>query len=174
MHTNKLEEQLFVYFHEGREQRFLTDAIKEAGVAERRLEDLLTGHYYLSPINLIRSQKLFVLLTILLALTITAIRSNTNWVLVGLSFITGLALALPFLLNFLVMRKIEQLVVLGKFAWFSLAYAVLLTLLFVVVAFNSGIYGASIIPLLIIALYYMELRKLVYLQQQLAVYKQKS
>lgn len=168
-----LDEHLFMYFHEGKERDFLDDALHEAGVSSNKLEDALTGHYYLAPLNIIMSQKLLALLTIFLAVTITSIRSNTDWFLVGLSFVTGLALCCPFVAMFAIMKKLEQLESLQNLSYISFIYASFLALLFALMAVTTGIYGAVMIPVLILVLYVLELRKLAYLRKKLALYKRK-
>lgn len=168
-----LDEHLFMYFHEGKERDFLEDALREAGVSPNKLKEALTAHYYLSPLNIIKSQKLLALLTVFLAVTITSIRANTDWFLVGLSFVTGLALCSPFVAISAIMIKLEQLESLQNLSYISFTYACFLALLFALMAVITGIYGAVMIPVLILILYVLELRKLAHLRKKLATYKRK-
>lgn len=156
----KYENQLFEFLHAGANPKELSKLAKKDHVSKHRLEELIDGHYYLSPGNLVWAQPRLGFLVIILCLTLTAVRENSSWFYILLSLGIGAILSLPYVFFFLMGKSNKDLKKLSMLMKMSLVYTIFLAVFFIVIAFNSGLFGAILIPSILLFFYMQEVAKL--------------
>ena len=144
---------------------------RDLRVKESDLWKIIESHYLLSPQNIRVSQTYLGILVIMLSLTISTIRFGNEYFIIGVYTLIGILLAMPFFImnRFLTVnfnfKKIHTISI------FSLLYTASLSCFFIVVVILSNLYGAIIIPVLIMIFYIIELTKLRKLINKIQVYK---
>lgn len=165
---NQLEDDLFVYFQNGASEAQVEEIADRHNLTIKQVEQVLDSHYYLSPKNLSKAQLLIAILTIIMSLTITIVRTNNDWFLIVVSLVIGLAASIPFFIIYLLVRNLRNMAKFEALTKISLIYLIFLAALFAVVAVNSQIYGAILIPVLVIGFYILELVKFNKLKRKLS------
>jgi hypothetical protein len=164
---SELDEVLFHYLQEQVSEEKWEKLLREYDIKQKDLEDMIDSHFYLAPANLKRSQWMLALLVIFISLTITMVRVNNDWAVILFTTITASAVALPFLLVYLLMRAAKNLDQLRFLAFVSLFYGIFATILFIAVALSIDLAGSVLIPIIIAVLYAVELGKLTKLIRRL-------
>jgi hypothetical protein len=168
---NRLEELIFQSLHSDPHSETgqkIEKEIADMQVSDDTLKDITASHYYLAPRNIRRAQIMLAFLTIIIAVALAAVRVSND--IVMLAFITGLGVLVgsPYIAFHFLMRELENLDKLSLLSYISFAYTSLAGLIFAIFCLVLQVSGIAIIPLVMIGLYFLELRKLTTLRQKLA------
>jgi len=135
-------------------------SLQDLGVAKDKVNDLINSHYYLAARNLKQAQLLLAMLTITLAVAISAVRQGNDLTVLLLALGIGLGLSLPYWLIYFAMIRTQLLSNFRLLSYSSLGYTVFLALIFLIASPAIQLVGVILVPVIIIVLYIIEVRKL--------------
>lgn len=151
----------------GQEHKLSTDS-SEIELNDKRLEEIVRGHYYLAVSNLKQAQILLAVLCVVVLTAIAAVRSTSAMEALFFCLLLGIIVGLPFLLIRFAMSKARTLPIFRLLAVGSFGYFMFISLVLVVLAPILQITGVILIPLLVTTAYLVELIKLQTLIHNLA------
>lgn len=168
--NSKLELAIFNYFHQSQteeEKEAVARELAAAKISPKKLDELLSNHFYLAPQNILYAQLFFAALCYLLTLAITVVRIGSDAMTVIFSLIIGTCLALPYILNYIALFRFKSFKRFRNLGYISFYYSIFAGLIFVLVSIQLSLTGVILIPVLLLILYYLELKKLDKLEDQL-------
>ncbi len=134
--------------------------LKKIGIEKEERENILKGHYYLSPGNIMKSQRLFGVLTILMMLSLSALRFGNDVNIIVFFIILGMFISIPFFVFYFLFKKTYKINNILILAFISFIYSLFIGILFIIFSISQMIIGITFFPIMLWIVYVLELRKL--------------